>query len=262
MPNFSASRFIKSVVSLMLLYISTAALAEAAAKCPSPASALAPALANFKSADTALNAAWAAFKAKATSTEFQTILQNQRNWLNYRDAMSANDVVAFAEPADLANCADYHQGRVELTKGRTQFLKGLTAPAQLNWSGVYRDTFGGYLSLEQIGDQLNFSLDVVRGPTFHTGEYAAVANLAAALKTGERTTATFTRDLEPETGDAAKTLLFSFDRVGNRITLKAENAEQFAGARAYFEGDYVYFGPLSAKEKTELREKLAAAGGE
>lgn len=171
--------------------------------------------------------------------------------------MSANDVVAFAEPADLANCADYHQGRTELTKGRTQYLKGLTAPAQLDWSGVYRDTFGGYLSLEQIGDQLNFAIDVVRGPTFHTGEYAAVANFAAALKTDERITAAFNIELEPEVGEAVRTLLFSFDRVGNRIAVKAENAEQFAGARAYFEGDYVYFGPLSAKDKAELREKLA-----
>ena len=56
-----------------------------------------------------------------------------------------------------------------------------------------------------------------------------------------------------------KTLLFSFDRVANRITLSAENAEQFAGARAYFEGEYVYFGPLGANEGTELREKLAEA---
>ena len=242
--------------------MSTAAFAESGAKCPSPASALAPALVNFKSADTALNAAWAAFKAKATPTEFQTILQNQRDWLNYRDAMSANDVVNFAEPADVANCADYHQGRSELTKGRTQYLKGLTAPAQLDWSGLYRDTFGGYLSLEQIGDQLNFSLDVVRGPTFHTGEYAAVANLAAALKTGERNNATFKRELDSEAGEAAKTLLFSFDRVGNRIAVKAENAQQFAGARAYFDGDYVYFGPLSAKERKELKEKLSKASVE
>lgn len=258
MASLNANRFIKPVASLLMLGISTVALAEGSAKCPSPASALAPALANFKSADTALNVAWAGFKAKATKAEFQTVLQTQRNWLNYRDAMSANDVVAFAEPADLLNCADYQLGRIELTKARTQYLKSLSAPALPDWSGVYRDTFGGVLSLEQLGDQLNFSVEVVRGPSFHIGEYAAVANLTA-IKSGERNKALFTRALEAEAGEAAKTLRFRFDRVGNRITLSAENAEQFAGARAYFEGEYVYFGPLGANERKELRGKLAEA---
>lgn len=262
MTSLNANRFIKPLVWIMFLGICSITLADADAKCPSPASALAPALAKFKNADTALNVAWAEFKAKATPKEFQTVLQTQRNWLNYRDEMSANDVVAFAEPADLANCADYQLGRVELTKGRTQYLKSLSAPALPNWSGIYRDTFGGLLTLEQLNNQLNFSVEVVREPSFHTGDFAAVANLAAAMKNGERKQATFTRALEAEAGEAAKTVRFSFDRTGNRITLSAENAEQFAGVRAYFEGEYVYFGPLGTNERTQLREKLAEAGTE
>lgn len=262
MSNFDLKCAKKRIISLVLLCVSAMALAETPVQCPSPAGALAPAVEGFKKADSALNAAWAKFKASATPADFQTILQNQRNWLNYRDAMSANDVLAFAEPADLTNCADYYDGRTALTKGRTQYLESLSMPPQRAWSGIYRDSFGGYLSLEQVGNQLNFAIDVVRGPTYHTGEYAGVANLAAALQAGERNKATMERALESQTGEAAKTLRFSFDRTGNRIAVSAENAEQFAGARAYFDGEYVYFGPLGSKERSELKEKLAEASAQ
>lgn len=74
-------------------------------------------------------------------------------------------------------------------------------------------------------------MEVVRGPTYHTGNLSGVMQV-----NGER--ARFS-DGGGEDAEAGEAWLDWKQVDGQRIELEATNAQQYHGARAYFDGVYL-----------------------
>ena len=224
-----------------------------AAPCVSNAAQLKLARAEFATADAALNVAWKPLKAKLSAAHFAAVLKQQRLWIPYRDAMAAASAaggVPFVEPASMQQCAKFEIYRADISRSRTKVLQALLAPATASWSGVYQDSFGGTISMDARGDGLHFMIDVVRSSAFHTGQIVGVAQVkgdAAIFRTTTDDYSTDAHDTQP--------VLVTFSRDANQLQLVTENAQNFGGMRAYFDGDYVR---VSALGKTGARDIEAA----
>lgn len=204
----------------------------------------------FAGADAALNVAWKPLKAKLSAAQFAAVLKQQRLWIPYRDelaAASAAGGVPFAEVAQMQQCAEFEIYRAELSQSRTKVLQALIAPANASWSGVYEDSFGGTIRIDARADGLHFMIEVVRSTNFHTGRIVGVAQ-----KKGE--TAIFRTTTEDYSTEAQDTqaVVVTFSRDGSQLEVLAENAQNFGGMRAYFDGSYVRVGGLSKTGASEI----------
>ncbi|MEX2375317.1 MAG: hypothetical protein WD942_06985 [Dehalococcoidia bacterium] len=111
------------------------------------------------------------------------------------------------------------------------------------WYGLWTDGNGGTLRIVDRGDTIVFDLEVVRGPTEHTGDIAGQAHR-------NRTLARFSdadRPLPEKHGDDPETWL-SFIHRGDTLEVVGVATLPYHGARAYFDGHYERQRPLSGDE--------------
>ena len=196
----------------------------------SSAEALARAQAREDEADHWLNEIYSKLKASLPADQFSIVQADQRDWISYRDYMAENigaQEVHEEGPEQNAEILDQKRG---LTLSRISFLNSTNdshLPAGL--TAVYDDGHGGVLQLDQHGDNLQFSISVVRGPTYHTGDIGGVAK---RQKDGW-----FYREKPPyQGGDPAE---LTFARLDDRrVKVTEKNTDAFHGARAYFAGTY------------------------
>jgi uncharacterized protein YecT (DUF1311 family) len=187
---------------------------------------------NFAVADAALNKTFQALRRKLPAGKFQELRDQQRKWLEYRDYIAAdqprqNDF----RGNDPKQSDHYWDAMADLTEARTKFLQASfdsTLPKGI--TGFYEDSYGGSLSLEERADGLAFEIDVVRGPTLHTGGLAGLATLKGD-------TALYQEQLEPGEDREPCEMTFSFSN-GHRVIVEGKNTEHHHGARAYFVGMY------------------------
>ena len=135
------------------------------------------------------------------------------------------------EGNDPKQSAVYWEAMAELTASRTRFLRAaFESPPANGISGLYDDSSGGELRLEKRRDFVAFQINVVRGPTSHTGGLAGLA----LLRDG---TAVFKETVEAGEDREPCELTFSFSKE-RVVKVDGKNTEHYHGARAYFVGTY------------------------
>lgn len=136
----------------------------------------------FAAADADLNKTFLTLRKKLPTDEFTELRDQQRKWLEHRDYMAADEPRQNGfHGDDPKQSSHYWDAMAVLTRARAEFLgasfdralpKGIT--------GSYDDSYGGSLNLEERSDGVVFQIDVVRGPTLHTGGLAASPRLKTA----------------------------------------------------------------------------------
>ncbi len=227
-------------------------------ECDQNPKAIAANKAIFAKADLRLNNTWKQVRTKLGKEQFKNLQERQRNWIEYRDIMSATSAASRpAQAKEALQCADFYKVQADLTDTREKFLQAQIAPVPTSpaaaWSGRFSDSVGGVLIANNAADGLHFMIDVVRSEGYHTGSIAGVAKLQGN-KAVYRTT---TDDYSTDNPNDQKPVVVTLIRNGNVITVEAENAQNFGGMRAYFDSDYARFAPLSAADRKELDQAMA-----
>ena len=145
----------------------------------------------FAEADRELNAVY-----KRLYTTFETARQkamqdNSRRWIVYKDelCLESTAINNNLTPQQAKNSAGYSACLYDLTVARTAYLKRAFAQEGVapGLAGTYDDGFGGTLTLKPAnGDTYAFHIEVVRGPTYHTGDVDGDVHLDRArhVRTG------------------------------------------------------------------------------
>lgn len=211
---------------------------------------LAEAKAEFTKADKALNEAWAAAKkALLEESEFAELQVRQRIWLQYREVQALGANRDNGEPEGKQTVAAFETGAA-LTRSRADWLRGRIRNEGESLTGLWIDSFGGTLEIVQEKEKLFFVIEVVRGPTFHTGSIAGVATWNSPLG--------WFSDKGRDKEKTEESNLVFISR-GNVLEIVGANTTYYHGARAYFDGEYCKAGELAEKRKTEV--KTAAEAG-
>ena len=188
----------------------------------------------YESADKLLNAAWKQARTELEAKDFPELQESQLRWIKYRDSLAERIALDLhrdaGEKTDVKALPDYWGQMTSFTVSRTPLLRawsGKNVPP--GRSGIYRDSFGGDLTLEEKKDGLHFEINVVRTAAFNLGQISGMAKL-------EGETATWTDAPKPE-GEKAAKLTFKFN-ANRSVTIESENADSYHGAHAHFDGRY------------------------
>ncbi len=204
----------------------------------------------FEKADKALNEIWAKAKTQLPAEEFETLKTDQRDWIGWRDYIAASFTIVGSEvPENKAKeTPEYFAAAADLMLDRAQWLKGyLKDPVEEDtMTGVWKDSQGGNLNIVQEGKRLFFTLDVVRGPTFHLGNIGGEASWNTPL-------GWFTdKGKDPEKKEETN---LAFIQRSRKLEIVGANTGDYHGARAYFDGEYVRVAKLDAKEAAKVKKE-------
>jgi uncharacterized protein YecT (DUF1311 family) len=209
---------------------------------------LAEAKAMFTKADKALNEAWAAAKKALDESELAELQVKQRRWLKYREDQARAANRDNSEPEGKQSAA-YFETSAGLTQSRADWLRGRVKNEDDSLTGLWIDSFGGTLEIVQEKGRLFFEIEVVRGPTFHTGSIAGVATWNPPLGW-----------FSDKGRDQEKTEESNLAFVSRGAVLEIIGAQTsyYHGARAYFDGDYCKVGALDEKRRVEIVKEAEA----
>lgn len=204
---------------------------------------LASAKAEFAIADRELNEQYQLTRKVLSESAFESLREEQRDWLRYRDARST-EAVRYDErltpEGKEKDSAYFWKQMTQLTMNRTEMVEGWRDTRfDKPLTGRYADDYGGRMLLYQEDDRLYFLIDVVRGPTYHMGGIAGVAQINDELA----------RYSDDDTENKEKETWVTFIIGGQRLKLITANARYYHGARAYFDGEYLRVDDLTAEEK-------------
>jgi uncharacterized protein YecT (DUF1311 family) len=237
------NRWLKVAVALAVVPLLSAAAEE-------KAKTLAEAKAEFTKADKALNEAWAAAKkALLEESEFAELQVKQRIWLQYREVQALGANRENGEQEGKQTVAAFETSAA-LTRSRVDWLHGRIRNEGESLTGLWIDSFGGTLEIVQEKEKLFFVIEVVRGPTFHSGSVAGVATWNSPLG--------WFSDKGREKEKTEETNL-AFVSRGGVLEIIGAQTSYYHGARAYFDGEYCKVGHLDEKQKAELL-KAAESG--
>lgn len=216
--------------------------------CLSPVRAedLASTKAAFAAADKVLNQAYQSAKAELPAWRFETVQQEQRDWLGYRDerALAAARFDGGAAEGTEESNPEYWNAMTYLTETRTEILEAWRKIDSFEdeWEGVWSDGYGGHLTILRNGDDtVTFAIQVVRGPTYHLGALGGTAIVNESM-------ARFT--ITPE--GSGEEVWLTFLRENGKLRVIGANTHYYHGARAYFDGEY-----LRLREVTDEDRKAA-----
>jgi uncharacterized protein YecT (DUF1311 family) len=207
---------------------------------------LAEAKAAFAKADKALNEAWAAAKKTLAESEFAELQVKQRDWMKYREDRARGANRDNGEPEGKQTAA-YFETAAELTASRADWLRRRVKNESDSLTGTWTDSFGGTLEIVQEKDRLLFTIEVVRGPTFHTGSIAGVAKWNSPL-------GWFTDNGREKEKTEESNL--AFISRGAVLEIIGANTSYYHGARAYFDGGYCKSANLMRSAEPRSRRTL------
>jgi uncharacterized protein YecT (DUF1311 family) len=186
----------------------------------------------FAAADADLNKTFQEVRGKLPENVATELRGRQREWLKHRDYIASDQPRQNGfEGTDVKQSPDYWEAMADLTKERAEFLRAAFNPAlPKGITGLYQDSYGGFLQLEETAQGLVFSISVVRGPTTHTGGLSGVATLKGHA-------ATYKEKVGPADDRKPSELTFAFSD-GHIVKVTGKNTEYHHGARAYFDGTY------------------------
>jgi len=206
--------------------------------------------ARYTQVDATLNFVYTRLMIQLSENKKRELRKRQRNWIEYRDYMAEYHAKLFAqndgqnqevEEFKFKSTA-YWESLVSYTESQSEFLEifGRGNPKHLI-DGSWTDGKGGLLEIRLVNkDDLEFSIDVVRGPTSHLGN---IEGFAAFVREGKNK-AVFV-DTDKDSFIDGKPCMIEFFFDGEKIKLKSENARMYHGVRAYFDGTYFRSGPLN-----------------
>jgi uncharacterized protein YecT (DUF1311 family) len=214
---------------------------------------LVEAKAAFAKADKALNEAWAAVKKAVPAPGFTDLQIKQRDWMKFREDRARGANRDNNEPEGKLSVA-YYEAAAEMTQSRADWLRGrIRNDGDDSLTGIWIDSFGGTVEIVQEKERLLFTIQVVRGPTYHTGSLAGVASWNWPLG--------WFSDKGRDKVKSDETNLV-FVQVGNVLKIIGANTGYYHGARAYFDGEYCKSAALDEKEKAEVVRSAEAGGSE
>jgi uncharacterized protein YecT (DUF1311 family) len=186
----------------------------------------------FAAADADLNKTFQEVRGKLRENAATELRDRQREWLKHRDYIASDQPRQNGfEGTDVKQSPDYWEAMADLTKERAEFLHAAFNPAlPKGITGVYQDSYGGALQLEETAQGLVFSINVVRGPTTHTGGLSGVATLQGRV-------ATYKEKVGPADDRKPCELTFAFSD-GHIAKVTGKNTGYYHGARADFDGTY------------------------
>ncbi len=206
----------------------------------------------YEKADKELNKVYSEARNALAKPALDKLRDAQRRWIEYRDYMAERQAALGGDNAAGADSRDtlgFWLTRCDLTKTRIDHLRavlGKGVPPGI--SGHYEDSFNGSIDLIAQDDKILFRIEVVRGPTLHTGEISGVA-------IRKNQTADFSDGGKDHDDKQPTTLRFEFD--GNQFELTGKNTQMYHGARAYFDGHYLKYRALTNEETAALRKESA-----
>ena len=186
----------------------------------------------FAATDADLNKTFQEVRSKLSENAANELRDRQREWLKHRDYIASDQPRQNGfEGTDIKQSPDYWEAMADLTKERTEFLRAAFNPAlPKGITGVYQDSYGGALQLEETPQGLVFSINVVRGPTTHTGGLSGVAAVKGRA-------ALYKEKVGPAEDRKPCELTFAFSD-GHIVKVAGKNTGYYHGARAYFDGTY------------------------
>jgi uncharacterized protein YecT (DUF1311 family) len=187
----------------------------------------------FATADADLNKTFQEVRSTLRENALNDLRDRQREWLKHRDYLASDQPRQNGfEGTDVKQSPDYWEAMADLAKERAEFLRAAFNPAlPKGITGVYQDSYGGALQLEETAQGLVFSINVVRGPTTHTGGLTGVATLKGRV-------ATYKEKVAPAEDRKPCELTFAFSD-GHIVKITGKNTGYYHGARAYFDGTYL-----------------------
>ncbi len=208
----------------------------------------------FDKADDALNEAWAAAKQKLPEADFNKLKEEQRSWVEYRDALARSPSYTGADAQDELplTAPEYLNAAAALEDMRTEWLKGLIQDSQdETLTGYWTDSYGGNIQVVEREGHLYFLVACVRGPTSHVGDLTGIAVWNTSI--GWFSDKGRDKDKPDETN-------LSFILRDRKLEITGANTGYYHGARAYFDGSYVKVKELDAKAQEKIVK--AAKSGE
>lgn len=209
---------------------------------------LAEAKAEFVKADKALNEAWAVAKKALDESELAELQIKQRGWLKYREDQARATNRDNNEPEGKQSAA-YFETAAALTQSRADWLRGRVKNEDDSLTGLWIDSFGARLEIVQEKERLLFAIEVVRGPTYHTGSLAGIAMWNPPL--GWFSDKGRNKEKTEESN-------LAFVSRGTVLEIIGAQTSYYHGARAYFDGDYCKVGPLDEKRRAEIVKEAEA----
>lgn len=99
----------------------------------------------------------------------------------------------------------------------------------------------------QEGRKLFFTVEVVRGPTYHLGSLGGEASWNCPLGSCS------VKDSDPEKKDEETNL--AFIQRDKELEIVGANTSQFHGARAYFDGHYIRVAALNREQAAKVKKE-------
>lgn len=221
-------------INIAVLLVCAAVMLSSGAALPAEeeAAKLEQARQRFAAADADLNKTFQEVRGKLRGNALNDLRDRQREWLKHREYIASDQPRQNGfEGSDFKQSPDYWEAMADLTKDRAKFLRAAFNPAlPKEITGVYQDSQGGALQLEETPQGVVFSINVVRGPTTHTGGLTGVAALKGSV-------AVYKEKVEPAEDRKSCELTFAFSD-GHIVKVTGKNTEYYHGARAYFDGTY------------------------
>lgn len=212
----------------------------------------------YEGTERKLNEAWAKLRQTLPKQEWDDIRDQQQNWVDYRDYF-CNEVLRrdLNDPAmtddQLYNTVEYWRRMRQMTEERTLILRAISDERRYgdsDWTGRWIDGQGGCLLLLEGDDGIFFELQVVRGPTHHTGGIAGHAAVDGRIAHFQDR-----RPPEPTTTLGGPTRL-TFTNQNRYLQVFGTNTFYYHGARAYFDGSYFRVADLTTDERTRMPKHI------
>lgn len=214
----------------------------------------------YAAADRELNAVYKKLKSSLEADVAAEMQEDSRQWIRYKEYLCGfqAEMEHNYNPPETPNKnesteernqrleyeAAFHGCALSYTETRTEYLRKAFGGEGVSPgpAGTYADSFGGTLRLKetQTAKQLEFQLEVVRGPTHHIGEIGGKFDLVPGRTSvyAERTECA--GDVRPagESETPCCRIEFTFHATRPTVSVKATGCEYYRGARAYFDGDF------------------------
>lgn len=189
---------------------------------------------HFSTADGELNAVYKRLYASLEPQRRSAMQEHSRAWIAYKESLclESTAINSSLDPAQVKNSAEYFACLYDMTRARTAYLKSAFAGEGVSpgLAGTYDDGFGGTLTLKlKATDRYDFHIEVVRGPTYHTGDVEGTIQFSTA------TTTFVQRD---DCGRDTPCCRLTFKRQPLHIDVAEDSCHMLHGARAYFSGAY------------------------
>ncbi|MEI7776971.1 MAG: lysozyme inhibitor LprI family protein [Verrucomicrobiota bacterium] len=214
----------------------------------------------FAAADVQINKVYQSPLGELSKAKGVELRGRQREWINYRDFITQDQPRYFRSFEKINKTkgdeygsdgdapelvAIYWETMTELTNIRIALLRVYSGKGvSKGITGVYTDSYGGVMKLQQTKARVVFSINVCRGPTHHSGEISGVGQIKGShIFYKER--------LDPRDGDREPCEMKFTLTSGHIVNLESKNDSYYHGMRAYFDNTYFKSGRLKNPIKLE-----------